>query len=236
MRDDKRVSQSSCDRCGKLSAFERPDATVRFLQGQLTDVKAVAIVYETLLGGVPASDFFQFRISENIKTNYGGLPVIPASGSEAVYVNVAASLIRDSSVAAAQFGDIASGLSLREMVSSIYSKNVPLARQSVDGLAYLVRDEAIQFYRDAADARGLGGDFGAAIVAFGALANILVESRVGKGDAASDLARSIVDGNSQLPSQSLALLPLETVDGTAYDADDALAFASLPAPAPVLPA
>ncbi len=151
------ISESPSQAATAVASFppsSAPDATVRFLQGQLTDVKAVAIVYETLLGGVPASDFFQFRISENIKTNYGGLPVIPASGSEAVYVNVAASLIRDSSVAAAQFGDIASGLSLREMVSSIYSKNVPLARQSVDGLAYLVRDEAIQFYRDAADAKG----------------------------------------------------------------------------------
>lgn len=210
------------------------DRSIQFLQERIVDVKAVAIIYETLLGGVPYSEFFHFRVQDNVVNNYGGLSVVPSGNAEAIYVNVATSLIRDNSVAATAFGGISNGLSLKEMIFNIYGNVVPVGRQSAEGLTYLLRDEAIQFYKDAAQARGLGGDFGAAIVAFGALMNILVETNVGRGNAANDLARSLMDGAWPVPGTNLVLLPLETMDGTIYDADDAAAFVKAPAPLPAV--
>ncbi len=53
------------------------------------------------------------------------------------------------------------------------------------------------------------------------LLKVAVDGKNGIGNPISDLIASIADGSSGLPATSTSVLPIETVDGTKFDADDA---------------
>ncbi len=68
------------------------------------------------------------------------------------------------------------------------------------------------------------------------LLKIAVDGKNGIGNPVSDLIATIADGSAGLPATSQVVLPIETIDGTRFDADDApdaMPGFSGPAPAPV---
>ncbi len=77
---------------------------------------------------------------------------------------------------------------------------------------------------------------GAAVTAMASLLKIAVDGKNGIGNPVSDLIATIADGSAGLPATSQVVLPIETIDGTRFDADDApdaMPGFSGPAPAPV---
>ncbi len=110
---------------------------------------------------------------------------------------------------------------LAEKITSLYKAIIPTAKQSADGLAFLTRPDGLKFYQDVAKERGITAENGPAVVALASLLKVAVDGKNGIGNPVSDLIASIADGSSGLPATSTSVLPIETVDGTKFDADDA---------------
>ncbi len=201
----------------------------------LSQGKAIAAAYQILLGGTPGIAGFEFLIKGNLSTNFGA-GAGPVFNDENIFINVANSLVQGNPIASAQFNSLASGATLAEQVASLYAKIIPLAKQTADGLAYLTRPDGLKFYQDVAKERGITAENGPAVVAMASLLKVAVDGKNGIGNPISDLIASIADGSSELPATSQSVLPIETIDGTKFDADDApdvMPGFSGPTPAPV---
>ncbi len=159
-------------------------------------------------------------MKSNLATNFG-------SGADAffndenIFVNVANSLVQGNATAAAKFNTLAAGLPLEQKIASLYATIIPPAKQTAEGLAFLTRPDGLKFYQDVAKERGITAENGPAVVALASLLKVVVDGKIGVGNPVSDLIASIADGSSTLPVTSATMLPIETVDGTRFDADDA---------------
>ncbi len=120
----------------------------------LSQGKAIAAAYQTLLGGIPSAGGFEFLIKGNLSTNFGA-GAGPVFNDENIFINVANSLVQGNPIASAQFNILASGATLAQQVASLYAKIIPLAKQTPDGLAYLTRPDGLKFYQDVAKERGI---------------------------------------------------------------------------------
>ncbi len=185
----------------------------------LSQTKAIAAAYQTLLGGIPGIAGFEFLINANLSTNFGAEHG-PVFNDENIYINVLNALIQGNPAAEAKFNSLASGHTLSEQIASLYEAIIPAGRQTAEGLAFLTRDEGLHFYEEVAEARGITAENGPAIVAMASLLKVAVDSQIGIGNPIGDLIAALADGSSTLPSVSDVLLPIETVDGTKLDGDD----------------
>ncbi len=189
----------------------------------LAQVKAIAATYQILLGGIPSIAGFDFLVKSNLESNFGA-GAGPIFNDENIFINVVNSLVQGNSAAAATFAGLATGATLADKIAAIYSKIIPLSKQSADGLAFLTRPEGLKFYQDVAKERGITTESGAAIVALASLLKIAADAKIGVGNPANDLVLSITDGSATLPATSAVVLPIETVDGSKFDGDDLLDF------------
>ncbi len=199
-----------------------PEASAFYLatvSANLSQFKAISAVYQVLVGGVPAIEGYQFLINGNLSSNFGAGPG-PIFNDENMYINIANALVQGNDQALSKFNQIAEGRTIETKIAAIYSKIIPANKQTPEGLAFITRPEGIQFYRDVANERGILIESGPAVVALASLLKIAVDGKIGVGNAVSDLLLSVADGTSELPSMSPAVLPIETVDGILYDADD----------------
>jgi hypothetical protein len=182
---------------------------------------AIAAAYEILLGGVPNIAGFEFLIENAVATNFGAGPGVEFN-QENIFINVANALVQGNPTAAANFSALIAGqATLADQVEAIYNALVPPGAQSAEGLAFLIRPEALAFYAQVAADRGVAGPDGAAIVAMASILNIAVQADLGGiGDATNDLIAAILNGTAQLPASGDTFTPIETADGTGFDEDD----------------
>lgn len=187
--------------------------------------KGLASAYEVLQGGVPNELGFSFLINSAVSTNFGaGTGVV--FNQENIFINLVNNLVQGNADAKLRFDALATGSSLQEKVTSLYNTIIPASNQSADGLAFITRPEGLKFYEDVAAERGVAGTDGAAIVSLASLLKIAVSGNYGIGNAVNDLIESVAAGSAAIPENGTTLTPLETADGTAFDADDASAIAS----------
>lgn len=187
----------------------------------LDAAQGIASAYQLLLGGVPSVDGFTALINNAINTNFGAGPGV-AFNQENVFINVANSLVQGNTAAATAFAGLIGGAAtLQDQVTALYQNLVPAASQTAEGLAFVTRPEALAFYTAVAAERGVAGANGPAIVAMAAMANVFTESDVaGHGDSINDLIAAIRNNTSMLPQGGDVFTPIETADGTGFDADD----------------
>ena len=187
----------------------------------LDAAQGIASAYQLLLGGVPSVDGFTALINNAISTNFGAGPGV-AFNQENVFINVANSLVQGNPTAATAFAGLIGGAAtLQDQVTALYQNLVPAASQTAEGLAFVTRPEALAFYTAVAAERGVAGGNGPAIVAMAAMANVFTEGDVaGHGDSINDLIASIRNNTSMLPQGGDVFTPIETADGTGFDADD----------------
>jgi hypothetical protein len=191
--------------------------------------KGIASAYEVLQAGVPNEAGFTFLVNSAVSTNFGaGAGVV--FNQENIFINLVNNLVQGNADAKARFDAIAIGATLQEKVTSLYNGLIPASKYSADGLAFIVRPEGLQFYRDVASERGIAGTDGAAIVSLASLLKIVVAGDYGIGNAVNDLIKAVAAGNAAIPATGTTLTPLETADGTAFDGDDAAALARIVAP------
>ena len=183
---------------------------------------AIASAYEILLGGVPNVAGFTFLIENALATNYGSNDASIEFNQENVFINVFNALVQGNTDAAAAFSAITAGsATLIDKVAAIYETLFPVGVQSAEGLAYVTRPEALEFYAAVAAERGVAGPDGAAIVALASMMNVAYENDTpGIGDATNDLIAAILDGSAELPLTGNDFTPIEVADGTNFDGDD----------------
>ncbi len=201
----------------------------------LSQAKAISAAYQVLLGGVPGISGYEFLIKGNLASNFGAGPG-PVFNDENIFINVANSLVQGNPTATAAFNTLASGATLSEKIASLYAKIIPASKQTPEGVAFLTRPDGLKFYQDVARERGITSENGAAVTAMASLLKIAVDGKNGIGNPVSDLIATIADGSAGLPATSQVVLPIETIDGTKFDADDApdaMPGFSGPAPAPM---
>jgi hypothetical protein len=182
---------------------------------------AIAAAYQVLLGGVPNIAGFDFLIDSALATNFGAGPGVEFN-QENIFINIANALVQGNPTAAANFSALIAGqATLADQVEAIYNALVPPGAQTAEGLAFLIRPEALEFYARVAAERGVAGPDGAAIVAMASILNIAVNADLGGiGDATNDLIAAILNGTAQLPASGNTFTPIETADGTQFDGDD----------------
>ncbi len=199
--------------------------------------KAFSAAYQVLLGGVPNQSGFDFLIKENLASNFGA-GSSRQFNDENIYINITNALVTGNAAAKTAFLMLASGATVQEQIASLYAKLIPAAKQTAEGLAYLTRADGLSFYEKVAADRGIVGKDGPAIVAFASLLKIAVDAGIGVGNPVGDLMAAVANGSSTLPVSGTALSFIETVDGTAFDANDAADAVSVNplglAPAPIL--
>lgn len=202
-----------------------PISFAALFAGNASQAKGISAVYEVLLKGVPNIAGFTFLINSNNATNFGaGLG--PIFNDENIYINIANALVQGNPSAATNFNSIAGTGSLTEQVTAIYKAGIPASNQSAEGLAFITRPDGLKFYQDVAFERGIVSDNGPGIIAFASLLKIAVDGNNGVGNAVTDLLAAVADGSAALPDTGTTVLPIETVDGTKYDADDASTLAT----------
>ena len=199
-----------------------PDAPTfaSFFNANLSQGKAISAIYQVLLGGTPSTGGFDFLIKGNLASNFGA-GAGPVFNDENIFINVANALIQGNPQATAKFNVLAAGSTIEAKVGSLYAKIIPTAKQTPEGLAFITRPDGIKFYKDVAIERGITSENGPAVIALASLLKIAVDGKTGVGNAVNDLILSVADGSSELPATSTVVLPIETIDGTKYDADDA---------------
>jgi hypothetical protein len=186
--------------------------------------KGLASAYEVLQAGVPNEAGFTFLINSAVSTNFGaGAGVV--FNQENIFINLVNNLVQGNADAKARFDALATGSSLQEKVTSLYNAIIPASQQSADGLAFITRADGLKFYQDVAAERGVAGTDGAAIVSLASLLKIAVTGDFGIGNSVNDLIKAVAAGNAAIPAGGTTLTALETADGTAFDADDAVALA-----------
>ncbi|MCO5070374.1 MAG: hypothetical protein M9944_04095 [Rhizobiaceae bacterium] len=198
------------------------DELAELIGANATVAKAIAAAYELGLGGVPTQAGFTFLINNAVATNFGSNNPSIVFNDENVYINVINALVQGNADAAASFAAMTAGASsLTDKIAAFYNQLVPASAQSAEGLAYLTRPEALDFYMQVAAERGVAGPDGAAIVALASMVNVFVRTDLsGIGDTVNDFYSAVLDGSAVLPADGNVFTPLETADGTNYDGDD----------------
>lgn len=183
---------------------------------------AVASVYELLLGGVPTAAGFEYLLVSVRDTNFGSNNPSIDFNAENSFINIANSLVGGNAEAALRFEELLDGETrLDAQVEALYQAIIPEGFRSEVGLAWLTRPEALEFYQEVADERGVDGEYGAAIVAFGSILNIAQVSDIdGIGDGVTDFRNAILDLTATLPLEGSAYTPMEDADGVNFDNDD----------------
>ena len=194
--------------------------------------KGLSGAYQTLLAGVPNEAGFKFLINSAVSTNFGAGPG-PVFNQENIFINLVNNLVQGNADAKARFDALATGNTLQEKVTSLYNGLIPTSKQTADGLAFITRPDGLKFYQDVAAERGVAGTDGAAIVSLASLLKIVVTGDYGVGNAVNDLIKAVATGSAAIPAAGTTLTPLETADGTAFDADDAVALARIATPSTV---
>ncbi len=127
------------------------------------------------------------------------------------------------------------GSTLQDKIGALYDKLIPAGRQTAEGKAFFTRPEGIKFYQDVAKERGIVSENGAAVVSFAAMLKVAVDAKIGIGNPVADLLAAITQETSGLPPTSVSVVPIETVDGTQFDGDDAPDAANVsPPPIPLV--
>ena len=193
--------------------------------------RGLTSAYELLLAGVPNEAGFKFLINGAVSTNFGAGAGV-SFNQENIFINLVNNLVQGNADAKARFDALATGTSLQEKVTSLYNSIIPASKQSADGLAFITRADGLKFYQDVAAERGVAGTDGAAIVSLASLLKIAVTGDFGIGNSVNDLIKAVGAGSAAIPAAGTTLTALETADGTAFDADDAVAMARIAAPAP----
>lgn len=208
----------------------------------ISQAKAISAIYEILLGGVPNQAGYTFLINENISKNFGSKTPTdpgPVFNDENIYINIANALVQGNSAATAVFNGLVGNLALVDQIISLYQSIVPVADQSVGGLIFFTRPEALTFYTQVAAERGITSADGPAVVAMAAILKVVVDENggtgIGVGEAVHDLLDAVKAGSAAVPETSANFTPIETADGTAFDGDDvapspSLAFALFAGP------
>jgi Ca2+-binding RTX toxin-like protein len=247
---DKVANRDGTDTLSQIEQLQFSDQTITvnaawaalpfpdLFAANLSQAKAIASAYQTLLGGIPGISGFDFLIKGNLTSNFGASPSA-VFNDENVFINVANALVQGNAEATTKFSTLAAGTTLSEKITSLYKSIIPDAKQSADGIAFLTRPDGLKFYQDVAKERGITAENGPAVIALASLLKVAVDGKIGIGNPVSDLIASIADGSSGLPAGSATVLPIETIDGTKFDADDASdalpGFSGLaPAPAPLI--
>ena len=198
------------------------DELAELIAANAAVAKAIAAAYELGLGGVPTQEGFTFLINNAVATNFGSNNPNVVFNDENIFINIINSLVQGNPTAAASFAAITAGASsLTDKIEAFYNALVPASAQSAEGLAYLTRPEALDFYNQVAAERGVAGADGAAIVALASMVNVFVRTDLaGIGDTVNDFFSAVLDGSAALPADGTVFTPLETADGTNYDGDD----------------
>lgn len=186
--------------------------------------KGLAAAYETLQAGIPTEAGFTFLINSAVSSNFGAGPGV-SFNQENIFINLVNNLVQGNAAASASFNAIATGNTLEEKVTSLYQTIIPASQQTAEGLAFITRPEGLTFYQNVAAERGVAGTDGAAIVSLASLLKIAVTADYGIGNSVNDLIKAVAAGNAAIPASGENLTLLETADGTAFDADDAIALA-----------
>ena len=185
----------------------------------LSQFKGLSVAYGTFIGGIPTLDGYANLIANNNATNFGAGPG-PIFNDENIIINTVNALYQGNSTAKSAFKIImGGGSSLSELLTSVYNFVIPAASRSQAGLDYF--KSKADFYSARATELGIPGVAGGAVVAFASLTKIAVDSRIGGiGDTLNDLISAVNNGTAVIPQSGTLFTPLETADGTQFDADD----------------
>lgn len=191
--------------------------------------KAITASYEILLSGVPNAEGYSYLLNVGNYYNFGAGYGVDFN-EENIYINIFNGLVQGNSVAKSTFDSIIFSGSLLSQIANVYEYIVPDSYQSYSGLAFFTRPEALIFYSEVAEERGISGENGAAIVAFGSMLKTIIGENIGIGNSVNDFIYAIGNNTSGIPISSVNLIALEVADGTAFDADDAVAMARIAIP------
>ncbi len=187
----------------------------------LSQFKGLTAAYNVLLGGVPSINGYTTLINTNNTTNFGS-GTTTVFNDENIYINTVNALYRGNPAAKTAFDAILTGATTtQQQLTAIYNFVIPAAQRTPEGLAYIQGQAA--FFTARAAELGIVGANGAAVVAFGSLVKIAVDSPtiVGLGDSIRDLIAAVGDGSAQIPVGGDVFTPVETADGTKFDGNDA---------------
>lgn len=181
--------------------------------------KGLSAAYGILLGGTPTIDGYTNLINTNNTTNFG------AGGStvfndENIYINTINALYQGNPTAKASFDAIvSSAATIQDALTLVYNYVIPASARTEAGLNYFKSQAS--FYAARAAELGVAGTNGTALVAFASLTKIAVDNDIGGlGDTINDLKAAVDNNTAQIPQSGNAFTPLETADGTQFDADD----------------
>lgn len=189
----------------------------------LSQLKGLSIAYN-LIGGAPSIAGYTSLINTNNSTNFGSKTATsagPVFNDENVYINTLNALYQGNAAAKTAFDAIVnSGATLSDKLTLVYNNLIPAAARTDAGLAAFKAQSA--FYEARAIELKVAGANGAALVAYAGLAKIAVDNDIGGlGDTVNDLVAAVKNGTAVLPEDGAVFTPLETADGTQFDADDA---------------
>lgn len=197
------------------------------IQANENAFESITLSYQFLLGGVPTIDGYAYLFNELERTNFGSFDDTVVFNRENQFINVANALVAGNAEAAQSFQaflDWTKDGPLVDQVSKIYVELATAGQNSIEGLEYVRRPEALAYYEQVAHERGIAGPDAAALVAFGAIASIVLDGPESNGktlvDKLADLEKAIADGSAQLPQSGTELTYIEDADGENYDADD----------------
>jgi hypothetical protein len=225
---DKAANRDGTDTLRQIEQLQFSDQTITvwaalpfpdLFAANLSQAKAIASAYQTLLGGIPGISGFDFLIKANLTSNFGASPSV-VFNDENIFINVVNALVQGNAEATSKFSTLAAGTTLSAKITSLYQSIIPVAKQSADGIAFFTRPDVLKFYQDVAKERGITAENGPAVIALASILKVAVDGKIGIGNPVSDLIASIADGSSGLPAGSATVLQIETIDGTKFDADD----------------
>lgn len=187
----------------------------------LSQFKGLSAAYGILLGGVPSIDGYTALITANNATNFGAGASGPTFNDENIYINTINALYQGNATAKASFDAIVAGsASIQDALTAVYNYIIPASARTEAGLNYFKSQAS--FYAARAAELGVAGQNGTALVAFAALTKIGVDNDIaGLGDTINDLRAAVDNGSAAIPQGGTTFTPLETADGTQFDADDA---------------
>lgn len=185
----------------------------------LSQLKGLSAAYGTLMGGIPTLDGFANLMAANNQTNFGAGPG-PIFNDENIIINTLNALYQGNTSAKSAFNAIiGGGTSIPDLLTSVYNFVIPAAARTQSGLDYFKSQAG--FYTGRAAELGIPDASGAAVVAFASLTKIAVDNGIGGlGDTLNDLIKAVNNGSAAIPQSGLLFTPLETADGTQFDADD----------------
>lgn len=193
----------------------------------LSQFKGLSAAYGTLLSGIPSLDGYANLMATNNATNFGAGPG-PVFNDENIIINTLNALYQGNSTAKAALNAILADVSAGgDLLTAVYNYVIPAASRTPAGLDYFKSQSG--FYEARAAELGIPGVTGAAVVAFASLTKIAVDNGIkGLGDSLNDLIRAVNNGSAVIPQGGTVFTPLETADGTQFDADDAPGAATGP--------